>query len=619
MKRILAIGLLVLLTGTLFAQEPGIGRIEPPNWWSGFRNPALQLMVYGKGIGACSVTVDYAGVKVVKCSGSGNPNYLFVDLLIGPNAKPGSMTLKFHPKNGPALHRNYELKQRKPGSAERKGFGPEDAIYLLMPDRFANGDFTNDNVSGMKEPATRQNPDGRHGGDLKGITSHLDYLQQLGATALWLNPVLENNMEKYSYHGYATTNYYAVDPRFGSNDSYFALSDSLHRRGMKLIMDMVFNHCGSGHWWMDDLPAPDWLNNFPEFTQTSYRSGTMVDPYCSKADRMKFQQGWFDRTMPDLNQHNPYLATYLIQNSIWWIEAAGLDGIRQDTYPYCYPDFMARWDQAVLKEYPHFNIVGECWLTFPAGIAYWQKDALNADHYNSYLPSVLDFAMYDAIRLAFMENDGWNTGMLRLYETLSQDFLYPNPDNIVVFADNHDVNRCLDSQNDDIRKLKMALAFVLTSRGIPQIYYGTEVLLTTGTDKGDGQKRKDFPGGWASDTVNAFIGKNLSPAQADMLEFTRKLMNWRKSTPAIHTGKLTQFVPKDGIYAYFRYNDSDTVMVVFNNNEKDSKKLERIQYEQFLSKFTSAKDVVTGTIYQDISTIELQPKTVLILELIKEK
>jgi glycosidase len=467
----------------------------------------------------------------------------------------------------------------------------------------------------MKEAVDRANHDGRHGGDIKGITDHLDYIKNLGATAIWITPFLENNMEKYSYHGYSITDYYKTDPRLGTNENYFALRDSLHKKGMKLIMDMVFNHCGLNHLWMTDPPSKDWFNTWSEFTRTSYRSSTVSDPYRSEFDSINFLKGWFDKTMPDLNQHNPFLARYLIQNSIWWIEAAGLDGIRQDTYPYSFRDFMSEWDKEVLTEYPNFNIVGECWSAYPDGIAYWQKDARNPDHFNSLLPTVFDFAMYDALKLAFKEKDDWNTGILRLYEILSRDFSYPDPTHIVVFADSHDANRFLATQDQDVRKLKMAMAFILTTRGIPLVTYGTEMLLTTEKDKdGDGYKRKDFPGGWASDTINGFTGKNMTTAQQDMMQYLKHILNWRKDKKVIQTGRLKQFVPADGVYAYFRFNDKECVMVVMNNNETE-KKLDYIRYNEFLHNYKSATEITTGKSFADFSNVMIPPKTALIFEM----
>jgi neopullulanase len=425
-------------------------------------------------------------------------------------------------------------------------------------------------------------------------------------------------MEKYSYHGYSITDYYKTDPRFGSNDDYVSLSYYVHQKKMKLIMDMVFNHCGSNHWWMADPPTKDWFNTWPEFTRSSFRSSSVTDPYRSAYDSVRFLKGWFDVTMPDLNQHNPFLARYLIQNSIWWIEFAGLDGIRQDTYPYSFKDFMSEWGKEVLAEYPNFNIVGECWNAYPDAIAYWQKDALNPDHFNSNLPSVFDFAMYDALKFAFMEKDGWSSGIAKLYEILSRDFNYPDPSHIVVFADSHDADRYLATQGQDIRKLKMAMAFILTTRGIPLVYEGTEMLQTTEEGRnGDGYKRKDFPGGWENDSINGFTGKNMSPAQQDMMQYMKHLLNWRKNKEVMHTGKLRHFVPENGVYVYFRYNEKETVMVAINNNESEAKTIDRARYNEVLSLFNSGKEVISGQPVPDLANIIVQPKSAVIIELKK--
>jgi glycosidase len=608
----------MLLTTALMGQEVKLDRVEPPSWWIGFKNTSLQLLVHGTNIGKTNASISYPGVALEKTQVTENPNYLFLDLTISEKAKPGKAKISFTLNGKEVAEFFYQLQAREPGSADRKGFSSADVIYLVMPDRFANGDPSNDKVPGMAESADRSNPGGRHGGDLKGLIDHADYLKDLGVTAIWCTPMLENNMEKYSYHGYSITDHYRTDPRFGSNEDYFRYCDKVHANGMKVIMDMVFNHCGSGHWWMKDLPSHDWINEFPKFTRTNYRVGTATDPYLSGYDSTIFQTGWFDVTMPDLNQRNPFVARYLLQNSIWWIEAAGLDGIRLDTYPYSFKDFMAEWDQAILAEYPNFNIVGECWFTMPDGIAYWQKDSPNKDRYNSYLPAVIDFALYDALRLAFMEKDGWNTGILRLYEILSQDFVYPDPNQVLTFADNHDVDRYLSTQGQDIRRLKMAMAFILTSRGIPQIYYGTEALLTMREDKSDGMKRVDFPGGWAGDTVNAFTGKGLSAEQKDFAQYLQRLLNWRKDKAVIHTGKLTHYIPVAGVYVYFRHNAESTVMVAINNNDKDAKTIDRARYIEFLGNFNSGTDVITGQKVTDLWNILIPPKSALILELAEE-
>ncbi len=615
MKRfLLIVALLVPLL--LLAQEVKLERVEPPNWWTGFKNPEVQLMVYGKNIATTTVSVDYPGFVIKKIHKTDNPNYLFLDMTISPGTRPGLAVIQFKSKDKVAGKYLYELNERKKGSAPRKSFNASDVIYLLMPDRFSNGDTTNDNCLGMLENADRSNPDGRHGGDLQGITNHLDYLKDLGVTALWLNPFQENNQEKYSYHGYSITNYYLTDPRIGTNEEFAKLCTAIHKKGMKVIMDQILNHCGSNHWWMKDLPSPDWINQWPEFTRSNYRAGTVSDPYVSTADSNLYVRGWFDKTMPDLNQRNPYLKQYLIQNSIWWIEYAGLDGIRHDTHPYPFKDVMSEWGQRILEEYPGFNIVGECWMNYPSNVAYWQKDALNKDHYNSWLPSVFDFPLYDALTRAFNEPEGWNTGILRLYEILSQDMVYPDPGNLVVFADNHDVNRCLDTQNDDVRKLKMALAFVLTTRGIPQIYYGSEILMTTGADKGHGSIRKDFPGGWPSDTQNKFTAAGRTPAEQEMFDYVKNLLTWRQSSDVVHTGKLLHFIPENGIYVYFRYNAKDAVMVVLNNNE-ETRHLDTKRFREVLDRYHSGTDVINGGEIGDLSLLAVPSKSALIIDLRK--
>lgn len=619
-KSLLFILLYLLTSWSSAGQEISLTRVEPPFWWTGFKNPELQLMIYGKNIGQTVPVINTPGVVLKHINRVENQNYLFLDVILSRNVQSGFFPITFYKDKKKVTEYLFPLKKREDRSADRKSFTSSDVIYLIVPDRFSNGDKENDNVQGYLEKADRSNPDGRHGGDIKGIMNHLDYIRDLGATAVWFTPLLENNMAKYSYHGYSITDYYKIDPRFGSKEDYVALSNALHEKGLKLIMDMVFNHCGSNHWWMKDPPAKDWFNEFPEFTRSSFRSSTVTDPYRSQYDSIHFLKGWFDNTMPDLNQHNPFLARYLIQNSIWWIEFAGLDGIRQDTYPYCFKDFMSEWDKEVLSEYPNFNIVGECWSAYPDGIAYWQKNSLNKEHFNTNLPSVFDFAMYDALKLSFNEKDTWNTGILRLYEILSRDFNYPDPTHIVVFADSHDANRYLATQDQDVRKLKMAMAFILTTRGIPLVYYGTEVLQTTEKDKdGDGYKRADFPGGWTTDSINGFTGKNLSPGQIEMKSFLSRLLNWRKNKDVIQTGKLKHFVPKDGVYTYFRYNTTDCVMVCINNNEKDTKTLDSKTYSEFLDHYQSGEDVLTGQTFNDLSNITIEPKSARIIQLKSKK
>lgn len=615
MKRPFIISIMLFLSaGFLAGQQLVIDRVEPPFWWTGFKSRDLQLLIHAKEIGTASASVNYPGVTVVKVHKTENPDYLFIDLRVESSVSPGKFPLRFARNGATVATYQYELRGRKKNSADRKGFDAGDVIYLLMPDRFANGDTANDNMPGMTERANRTDPGGRHGGDIRGVIDHLDYLTGMGITTVWLNPVQENNMEQYSYHGYSITDYYKVDPRFGTNEDYVELTGVLHEHGIKVIMDMVFNHCGSNHWWMNDLPMQDWLNQFPEFTQTSFRAATVSDRHASVYDIDKFTRGWFVKTMPDLNQHNPFMAKYLIQNSIWWIEYAGLDGIRQDTYPFCFKDFMADWVRAVMLEYPRFNIVGECMTGIPALAAYWQKDALNRDGYNSMLPSLIDFPLADALKAAFVEKDDWNTGVMKIYETIAQDFLYTDPMNLMVLADNHDINRFFDFVGNDIRKMKMAMALVLTTRGIPQIYYGTEILMTTGADKGDGQKRKDFPGGWPGDSLNAFTAGGRTTLQGEMYDFITRLMKWRKVKKVIHEGALKQFVPVGGVYVYFRYDARDTVMVVMNNHDTESRGIDLKNYGEMAGNFTKGREVISGVTINDLKELRVPPKSAAIIE-----
>jgi glycosidase len=617
MKRFIL--LLVLIPLGLFAQKPGILRVEPPFWWTGFKNPTLQLMVYGKEIGKDGVSITgnkQTPVVLTAVHKVHSPDYLFIDLKIGAASRPGTFTLNFTENNKTVAIYKYVLKPRQAGSAGHNGFNNSDVVYLIMPDRFANGDTSNDNIAGLKEKVDRSKPDCRHGGDIKGIVDHLDYLKELGVTAIWMTPLVENDQPVYSYHGYSATDFYKVDPRFGTNEDYVKLSEALHQRGMKLIIDEVFNHCGSEHWWMKDLPSEDWLNHWPEFTRSTYRAGSISDPYVSETDSIQFSRGWFDKTMPDLNQRNQYMKNYLIQNSIWWMEYAGIDGIRQDTYPYPFKDAMSEWGKRMLEEYPNINIVGECWMNYPAMVAYWQKGSKNLDGFNSNLPSVFDFPLHDALIQAFNEKEGWNTGILRLYEIISQDFSYSNPMNIVTFADNHDVNRYLDTQNDDVRKLKMAMAFILTTRGIPEIFYGTELLMTTGADKGHGTIRRDVPGGWPGDNRDVFTAPGRNQSENEMYNFMHTLLHFRKSNTALQTGKLRHFIPADGIYTYFRYNSESTVMVVMNNNE-ERKIHETGRYSEILKNFKSGREIISGNQVTDLSKLTIPAKSALIIELKK--
>ena len=595
--------------------QVAIDHVEPPNWWVNMKNNSLQLLVHGKDIGKTKAYLDYKGIKV-KSSTSTGKNYLFVDLSITNITKPGTITINFkeNEKDSALISYKYELKARTKESSKRQGFNTSDMMYLIMPDRFANGDPNNDDMPGMLEKADRTNPNGRHGGDIKGMADHLGYLQKLGVTTLWCTPLLENNMPAQSYHGYATTDLYKVDPRFGTNESYRDMVILAHSRGIKVVMDIVFNHFGTNSYWMKDLPQKDWIHEWPEFTRSNFRGGVISDPYRSQYDEKKMSDGWFDTSMADFNQKNPYVARYLIQNSIWWIEYAGLDGLRQDTYPYSDKDFMAEWLKQLRNEYPNLNVVGEAWINYPPQVSYWMDNKTNKDGYRSNLSHVFDFPLMGAIQKAFTENEGWDTGMARLYELLSQDFLYSDPTHLITFADNHDIERMYPVLKT-VDNVKMALAFLATTRGMPLIYYGTEALSDRGTLQGDPGKRKDFPGGWPGDTANMFTRENLSSDQKDILDFTATLFTWRKSNKTVQDGKLTHYIPEDGIYVYFRTLGKESVMVIVNNNEKYLKTVATGRFAENLNGFKTGKDVLTGSQIKDLSKIEVPAKSVKIIEL----
>ncbi|MDO8952081.1 MAG: glycoside hydrolase family 13 protein [Draconibacterium sp.] len=594
-----------------FSQK--LERVEPMFWWAGMKSPELQLMVYGEKISAADVSLKYPGVELVAVTKVQSPNYLFIDLKLADNVQPGKFDIQFTVGKKVIATYNYELKVRERGSATRTGFDGSDVIYLVTPDRFVNGNPNNDQVEGMREKPDRKNKDGRHGGDIRGIINSLDYLQKMGFTAVWLNPVLENNMTDFSYHGYSTTDFYKVDPRYGSNEEYRQLNDELDKRGMKLIMDMIFNHCGSEHWWMDDVPMADWINNFPEYKITTHRRTVNQDPHASEADRKAMVDGWFVPTMPDLNQRNPYMEKYMIQNSIWWIEDVGLEGIRQDTWPYPDKDMMATWTKQVLAEYPGFNIVGEEWTNNPAIVSYWQKGKNNADGYECYLPSLMDFPLQNAVSEGLRKQESWAGGLLQIYESLANDFLYPDPYNLVIFPDNHDMSRFYVQVGEDAALLKMGLAFFLTTRGIPQIYYGTEVLMRHEGDE-HGNIRADFPGGWQGDKVNALTGEGLSKEQKEMQDYISKIQNWRKNKPVIHSGKLIHFVPEDGVYTYFRYNGDEAVMVVLNKN-KQVKTIVTERFSEIMSGFSLGREVINSYEITDLSEIKVPAQSVMIIEL----
>ncbi|MFT7606218.1 MAG: glycosidase, partial [Saprospiraceae bacterium] len=536
MKKHFLLSLISILFSLSIIAQSTIDRIEPPNWWADMNNPEVQLLLHGKDIGDLNPKIDYEGVSIRQVIKVENPNYLFVDLNISKAAKSGNIVIQFQEKGKTILTENWELQAREKVEADRTTFDQSDVLYLITPDRFANGDPANDAVSGMREKPDRSNKGGRHGGDIEGIRQHLDYVADLGFTAIWVNPVLENDMAVYSYHGYSTTDFYKVDPRFGTNEAYKSLVKEAESKGIKFIMDMIVNHCGSYHWWMEDLPCSDWINQWPEYTNTNHRKATVQDPYSSKIDKKLFTDGWFVPTMPDLNQRNPLMANYLTQNAIWWIEYLGLAGIRMDTYPYPDMEYMTEWTRRVEEEYPNYNVVGEEWNINPTIVAYWQRGKTNANGYTSYLRSLMDFPLQSAMVKALNSDESWGKGLMNLYELLAQDFVYAAPEELVVFPDNHDMSRIFTQLNEDYDKLKNAIAYILTVRGVPQFYYGTEILMTNPGTGDHGIIRSDFPGGWEGDTINAFNNIGLTTQQMDAHAFFKKLLNWRKTATVVHHG-----------------------------------------------------------------------------------
>jgi glycosidase len=608
MMRIRLVFAVVAVAVTSYAQKNTItiDRIEPPFWWTEMANDHLQLLVKGNDLSATSVTVDYPGVEVTGVTPGAHPGFLFVDLKISPQAKAGSVPITF--ANGKRTRKHsYELKERS-SPAHKRGLDGGDVIYLITPDRFVNGDPGNDVVKGMKEGINRSFPGGRHGGDLAGILSKLDYIQDLGATTLWLNPIQENNMPEYSYHGYAITDFYKVDPRYGTNDQYIALSSELHRRGMKLVMDVVFNHCGLEHWWMKDMPFPDWVHDYPNYEVTNYSIASLSDPHAAERDRRQMEKGWFVPTMPDLNQDNPFMATYLIQNTIWWIEYAQLDGLRVDTYPYNSKEFMSQWSLAVLREFPDLYVVGETWIGSPAQVAWWTDRGADYKGYNSHTKAMADYPLYFATLNAFRK--GGN--VFALYEALSHDFLYLDPEVHKVFADNHDVDRIYHSVGGDMTRFRQVMSFLLTTRGIPQIYYGTEILMKGSGDHG--VIREDFPGGWPGDTRNAFIEDGRTKEEQEAYEFLRRMLNWRKTSDAMARGTLKHFIPQDNVYVYNRKSDNQSILVMINNSDAVAKP-DMARFAEVLTGYGSAKDVLSGKKYNDLTSIKIDPHSTLVLEL----
>ena len=576
------------------ARAANIEKLAPTFWWAGMKNPELQILLYGKDIASSDVTTSSQDVILKEVVKQANPNYLllYVDL---SEAAPQTFNIVLK-KGKKTTTVPYELKQRTRKGEDIEGFTAQDVLYLIMPDRFANGDPSNDVVEGMLENKVDRNEQyARHGGDLKGIEDHLDYIADLGVTAIWLNPTQENDMPDGSYHGYAITDYYQIDRRFGNNGEFKQLVDKAHAKGLKVVMDMIFNHCGSENYLFKDRPSDDWFNFKSHFVPTSYKTASVQDIHAADYERKIATDGWFTQVMPDLNQRNRHVARYLIQSSIWWIEFAGINGIRQDTHPYADFDFMAEWCKEVLEEYPNFNIVGETWLNSNVLVSYWQKDSKLAAPRNSNLPTVMDFPLQGLMNKAFdEETTDWAGGLYWLYDYITQDLVYANPMNLLTFLDNHDTSRFYtrEEQTKNITRYKQALLYLLTTRGIPQIYYGTEILMPGDKGEGDGTLRKDFPGGWTGDKTNCFTREGRTKLQNEAFDYTRKLLNWRKGNEAVGKGTLKHFSIANGTYVYERKYGNQSAVIIMNGTDKPQE-LDLTPYKEILPK-AQATDVLSG-------------------------
>lgn len=583
-----------------------VSKVEPPMWWSGMHNTNVMVTLYGENLADYAVASnDLTITDVVRLE---NKNYLFVYLDFAA-AKPGTYQLVLEHSQKESIQIPYELMERREGSALRKGYDSSDFIYLIMPDRFANADPTNDSHPDLHEQSNRKDPWGRHGGDLQGIIDHLDYIAQLGVTAIWNTPVLEDNDPKGSYHMYAASDVYQIDKRFGSNEKYKQLSAELKKRNMKLIKDYVVNHWGLEHYMIQDLPSKDWINQWDEFTPSSHAKEIFSDPYAAEVDVKQLVNGWFVDSMADLNQKQPQLLKYLTQNAIWWIEYADLSGLRVDTYPYNSRDEVTLWSKAIIDEYPNFSIVAESWVINPIHLSYWQKDSPIAamSGFNSQVTHVKDFALFAAVQEVFTEKTPWwDQKMNKIYKVFQNDFVYANPNDLMVFLENHDTTRI--NELVDFENYKLMTTLLATVRGVPQTYYGTEISIKGSKEKGDADLRKDFPGGWPDDLRSAFTPIGRTPTENKYFDFTAQLFNWRKSEPVIHHGKTMHYAPQNEVYVYFRYTDTKLVMVILNAND-EAQTLDLSRYKQRIGSATEAKDVFSGARVNLSNSLKIPPKS----------
>ncbi|CAN5154188.1 glycoside hydrolase family 13 protein [soil metagenome] len=611
----LLVGLLLASAPLAQAQPLAVDHVEPPHWWVGMQEGRLQLMLHGPGLAAAQVTLKHAGVRLEGTTRAASPNYLFINLRVKPDAAAGTVAITLS-LEGRSRQLAYELRARAPGSAQRRGFSSADVVLNLMPDRFANGNPANDQLPGFADKLDRGQVGTRHGGDIQGIIDRLDYIAGMGFTAIWPTPMTEANEPAFSYHGYGATDTYRVDPRYGTNDDYRRLSKLARAKGICLIQDVVPNHISSSHWWMKDLPAPDWLGFDNQPMVTNHAKTTPMDPYAAQIDKRAYTSGWFVGTLPDMNQGNPLLATYQSQNVIWWIEEMDLCGLRVDTYAYSEAPLINASTGSILAEYPHFNIVGEEWNENPAVQSYWAHGRTQSDGFASALPSVMDYTLHGALRQSLVEPETFNTGLVRLYATLVSDRLYGDPGNLMLFDGNHDTPRLFSALDDDPVLTRMALAYILTIKRVPQLYYGTELLM--GSPKrfnAFDDFRADFPGGWAGDAVDAVSGRGLTREQAGMQAWLRKLLLWRKTQPVIHQGGLTHFVPEDGTYVYFRHDAKrNRVMVVLNKSAVE-RTLKTERFREVLPASASGVEVISGRRITLGDTLRVPARSVMILQL----
>jgi len=611
------------LTNQALAQQNiyQIDHLEPMSWWINMHNKTLQLMVHGKNISELTPSITNAKLRITKVTKVESLNYLFIDLLVSDELTAGSYLIDFKKGNKTVLTIDYAMADRNRHSVAQTSYSAKDVIYLITPDRFSNGDSSNDTLENLIEKSDRSFKGGRHGGDIQGMINHLPYIAEMGFTQIWSNPLIENNQAEYSYHGYSATDFYQIDKRYGSNALYQELSVKAQAQGIGLIKDVVLNHIGSNHWWLKDLPTKDWLNYQENpFIGTNHKRQTLHDPHRVTSDQTVFSDGWFVSTMPDLNQRNPFMSTYLIQNTLWWIEFANLSGLRVDTYSYSDKEFLSRWSKAITDEYPNINIVGEEWSTNPAIVSYWQQGKNTHDKYQSYMPSMVDFPLQDALINGLKHKESWNTGLNQLYQVLANDFQYADPYNLVTFADNHDVSRLFSKLNEDVDLAKIALGFILTTRGIPQIFYGSEILMANGDNDDHGLIRADFPGGWPKDNANTFTGQNLTEQQQGAQHFLKKLLNWRKGSRAIQYGKLTHFAPENGVYVYFRTvaksanKSAEKVMLVINKNEKPVT-LNPAKYTEIIKGQLRVENILTNEKFTLANIIKVKGKSINIWQL----